>query len=94
MKEVTAQLSHKILAQAIDMDVDIVVTACPLCEFNLGKRQNEIKKLYPEFGSIPVVYYTQLMALAFGLNEEATAFAENTPDPRPVLANRGLIMER
>jgi hypothetical protein len=34
------------------------------------------------------------MALAFGLNEEATALDENTPDPRPVLAERGLIMER
>ncbi|MBL7079554.1 heterodisulfide reductase, subunit B, partial [Candidatus Bathyarchaeota archaeon] len=44
--------------------------------------------------SIPVVYYTQLMALAFGLNEEATAFDENTPDPRPLLAEKGLIMER
>jgi heterodisulfide reductase subunit B len=94
MKEVTAELSHKILSQATEMGADIVVTACPLCEFNLGKRQHEIQKLHPEFSSIPVVYYTQLMALAFGLNEEATAFDENTPDPRPLLAERGLILER
>jgi heterodisulfide reductase subunit B len=94
MKEVTAELSHKILSQATEMGADMVVTACPLCEFNLGKRQHEIKKLYTEFNSIPIVYYTQLMALAFGLNEEATAFDENTPDPRPVLAERGLIVER
>jgi heterodisulfide reductase subunit B len=94
MKEVTAELSHKILSQATEMGADMVVTACPLCEFNLGKRQHEIQRLHPEFSSIPVVYYTQLMALAFGLNEEATAFDENTPDPRPLLAERGLIMER
>ena len=94
MKEVAAELSHKILAQAVEVGADMLVTACPLCEFNLGKRQGEIRRLYPEFGSIPVVYYTQLMALAFGLEEEATDFEENDPDPRPVLAERGLVEER
>jgi heterodisulfide reductase subunit B len=94
MKEVTAELSHKILSQATEMDADIVVTACPPCEFNLGTRQHEIQKLHPEFNSTPVVYYTQLMALAFGLNEDATAFDDNIPDPRLVLAEKGLIMER
>ena len=90
MKEVTAELSHKILAQALEAGADLLVTACPLCEFNLGKRQEEVRRLHPEFGSIPVVYYTQLMALAFGLEEEATDFEENDPDPRPILAERGL----
>ena len=90
MKEVTAELSHKILAQALEAGADMLVTACPLCEFNLGKRQEEVRRLHPEFGSIPVVYYTQLMALAFGLEEEATDFEENDPDPRPILAERGL----
>ncbi len=90
MKEITAELSHKILAQALEARADMLVTACPLCEFNLGKRQEEVRRLHPEFGSIPVVYYTQLMALAFGLEEEATDFEENDPDPRPILAERGL----
>jgi heterodisulfide reductase subunit B len=90
MKEVTAELSHKILAQALEAGADMLVTACPLCEFNLGKRQEEIRRLHPEFSSIPVVYYTQLMALAFGLEEEATDFEENDPDPRPILEERGL----
>lgn len=91
LKEVAAELSYKILTQALEADADMLVTACPLCEFNLGKRQEEIRKIHPEFGSIPVVYYTQFMALAFGLDEEATAFDENDPDPRPTLDERGLL---
>jgi heterodisulfide reductase subunit B len=94
MKEVTTELSYKILTQAIENGADLVVTACPLCEFNLAKRQHEIKKLYPDFGSIPVVYYTQLMALAFGLKKEATRFEDNIPDPRLILMEKGLIQER
>lgn len=91
LKEVTADLSHRILGQAIEAGADLVATACPLCEFNLGERQKEIRKHHPGFRGIPVVYYTQLMALAFGLEEEATRFADNDPDPRPILAERGLM---
>ena len=67
LKEVTADLSHRILEQAQEMEADIVATACPLCEYNLGDRQDEIKKHYNGFQNIPVVYYTQLMALAFAV---------------------------
>ena len=92
MKEVVAELSHRILDQAVDAGADVIATACPLCEFNLGPRQEEVKKLFRDFESIPVVYFTQLMSLSFGL-EEATGFEQNTPDPRPILRDRGLLQE-
>ena len=91
LKEVTAELSHRILQQAIEAGADMVATACPLCQYNLGDRQDEVKKIFRDFESIPVVYYTQLMALAFGLDGEAMGFDQNHPDPRPVLEERGLI---
>jgi len=91
MKEVTAELSHRILQQAMDAGADMVATACPLCQYNLGNRQKEVKKIFRDFDSIPVAYYTQLIALAFGKGKEATGFDENEPDPRPILRDRGLI---
>lgn len=93
MKEVVADLSYKILKQAEEAGADMLVTACPLCEYNLGPRQNEVKKMFSSFESIPVVYFTQLMALAFGLDEAATAFQANKPNPRPILKSRGLLEE-
>ncbi|MCK5670773.1 heterodisulfide reductase, subunit B, partial [Candidatus Bathyarchaeota archaeon] len=91
MKEAVADLSHNVLKYAQDAGADLLITACPLCEYNLGPRQTQIKKQYPSFDSIPVVYFTQLMALAFGLDEEATAFAANKPDPTPLLREKGLM---
>jgi len=90
MKGVVADLAHRILDSAAEAGADMVATACPLCEYNLGPRQAEVRKHYPGFDSLPVVYFTQLMALAFGLGEEA-AFEENDPDPRPLLRERGLM---
>jgi heterodisulfide reductase subunit B len=91
MKEAVADLSHRILKQAEAAGADVLATACPLCEYNLGPRQDQIKKQYPSFNSIPVVYFTQLMALAFGLGDEATAFEANRPDPSPILREKGLL---
>jgi heterodisulfide reductase subunit B len=89
MKEAVADLSHRILKQAEAAGADVLATACPLCEYNLGPRQDQVKKQYPSFDSIPVVYFTQLMALAFGLGDEATVFEVNRPDPRPLLKEKG-----
>ena len=75
--------------QAQEARADLVATACPLCEYNLGDRQDEIKKHYSSFENIPIVYYTQLMALAYNL--EAMGFDQNKPDPRPLLKARGLL---
>jgi heterodisulfide reductase subunit B len=38
----------------------MIVTACPLCKYNLEKNGN----------SIPVVYFTELLAEALGVKEE------------------------
>ncbi|MCX6655614.1 MAG: heterodisulfide reductase subunit B, partial [Candidatus Bathyarchaeota archaeon] len=70
---------------------DVVATACPLCEYNLGNRQTEVAKKYPKSNRIPIVYFTQLMALAFGLGEDETALGMNKPDPRPLLREKWLI---
>ncbi len=91
MPEVVADMSNKILTQAQAAGADMVATACPLCEFNLGDRQAEVVKKYPRFKSVPIVYFTQLMAVAFGLGEEEAALGMNNPDPRPLLREKGLI---
>jgi heterodisulfide reductase subunit B len=89
-KKVTMELSHRILEQAVAAGAGMVATACPLCQYNIGDMQKEIVKVFRDFEPIPVVYYTQLMALALG-REDAAGFEDNYPDPRPVLRERGLI---
>lgn len=43
-------------------------------------------------GEVPVFYFTQLMALAFGLGEKAAALAKNMVDPRPLLREKGILL--
>jgi heterodisulfide reductase subunit B len=51
-------------------DVDCVVTVCPLCQFNLEAYQREVGGLTGSRINVPILYFTQLLGLAFGLAEE------------------------
>lgn len=75
------KMTQKILQNAHDCGADVIATACPLCHVNLDARQSQIGLDF----QTPVLYITQLMALAFGLGEKRAALNKNIVDPRPVL---------
>ena len=50
----------RIMKNADSFGVDMVVTACPLCRYNLDKSDSET----------PVVYFTELLAIALGIAKE------------------------
>lgn len=65
-RRMTARLSGEILRVAVNMGADAMVTACPLCQMNLDLRQKQAAKAAGMPFDIPVLYYTQIMGLAFG----------------------------
>jgi heterodisulfide reductase subunit B len=89
--EVVAERTNQILTSAQNQGADVVTVSCPLCAFNLDQRQKETAQLYPEFKNIPVLYFTQLLALALGCPEDSLGFNLNYIDPKPVLKEKGLI---
>jgi heterodisulfide reductase subunit B len=68
--EIVESLSGKILEVAKESGAHLIVVACPLCQSNLDMRQPDIEKHTGKKFNLPVMYFTQLMALAFGLNEK------------------------
>ena len=87
-KEVMIKLSRDIIEHAQATGADAIVVACPLCHSNLDGRQMQMEGLESE---IPILYITQLMALAFGMGEKAAALKRNLVDPRPMLQQKGLL---
>jgi heterodisulfide reductase subunit B len=83
------ELAHTILRSAQREGAEMVVTSCPLCQFNLDYRQAEMDRKHPDFAPIPVFYFTQLMGIAFGLDSTGYGFQEHYVDPRPLLARKG-----
>lgn len=63
-----AGLVYDILSHARADGAQAIATSCPLCAHNLDSGQKEVKERHPDFEEIPVFYFTELMALAFGLD--------------------------
>ena len=67
------------------------MTSCPLCHFNLDESQKRTSGNGSSTPAIPILYFTQLMALALQLPDKATALEKNVVDPRPLLREKGFL---
>lgn len=56
----------KIIEAAYDHGADMIVTPCPVCQMNVEIYQGQINKKYGTKFKMPVVYYSQLMTVAYG----------------------------
>jgi heterodisulfide reductase subunit B2 len=90
-KDVVANLTYDILTHAKKEGAEAITTSCPLCAFNLDNRQKEVKKKHPDFEQIPVFYFTQIMAVAFGLAEKYFGFDLNYINPEPLFGKKKLL---
>jgi heterodisulfide reductase subunit B len=84
-RKVTARLSGRILALATDLGVDAIAVCCPLCQMNLDLRQKQASHAMDRGFNMPVLYYTQLMGLAFGLGPEVLGMEKLCVSPGPLL---------
>jgi heterodisulfide reductase subunit B len=92
--EVVNQLSGKILEYAKASGADMIVVACPLCQSNLDMRQPGIEKMLGKKIGMPVLYFTQLLALAFGFPEEELKFSKHIVPVQEALKNIGKKPEK
>lgn len=67
-EDIVIRLVERIIRDAVQAGANCLVTACPLCHFNLDLRQAKINKNMGTSYRLPVFYFTQLMGVAMGLN--------------------------
>lgn len=60
------ELTYKILSMALDAGANCIAVACPLCQQNLDLRQEQVNRTMSVSFNIPVLYFTQIMGLAYG----------------------------
>ncbi|MFH1087228.1 MAG: CoB--CoM heterodisulfide reductase iron-sulfur subunit B family protein [Chloroflexota bacterium] len=89
--DVVPQCAWNILHSAVRSGAEAVVTSCPLCDYNLGREQERLKKEHESFKGLPVIYFTQLLALALGVPAADCQLDGNFGDPATLLTNKGLL---
>jgi len=62
------ELIYKLLDNAISNGAQCIVTVCPLCQTNLDVYQSRVNKKFKTNFNIPILFFTQLMGVAFGID--------------------------
>jgi heterodisulfide reductase subunit B len=80
------ELVKNILEDAVNHGAEMVSTVCPMCAMNLEIYQERVNKAHGTDFDMPVVYLTQLMAAAFGMDlKKGAALDYNIIPPETAL---------
>jgi heterodisulfide reductase subunit B2 len=67
-RDMVNRLTAKVLTMALDSGANCIAVACPLCQQNLDLRQSQVNVALGTNFNIPVLYFTQIVGLTYGLS--------------------------
>ncbi len=73
------------------VEADVIAVGCPLCHANLDGRQPQINEKFNTDFSIPIMYFTELMGLAFGIKPKELGLFKHLTEVDDFLKERALI---
>ncbi|MCK4345522.1 MAG: CoB--CoM heterodisulfide reductase iron-sulfur subunit B family protein [Bacteroidales bacterium] len=89
--DIIAERTNQIIGSAVSRGAEVMVVSCPLCAFNLDHRQKQTVQIYQDFKGLPILYFTQLLAIALNCTEDTLRLDLHYFDPKPILKEKGLI---
>lgn len=82
-------LAAKVLLAARAAGADCVALACPMCHIALDAYQSRATRVLGARFDLPVLYFTQLMALALGVERDRLGFKRHIVSVEPLLEQLG-----
>jgi heterodisulfide reductase subunit B len=84
------ELIRRLISSADQYQADLMATLCPMCQMNLDAYQNETNRYFHTQYNMPVLFFTQLMGLAFGLDAQALGIGMELVDSSKALSRIGV----
>ena len=84
------ELIRRLVSSADQYKADVMATLCPMCQMNLDAYQGETNHHFHTDYHMPILFFTQLMGLAFGMDPEILGFGREFVDARPALSKIGV----
>ena len=86
-EKLALDLIHKLLRSADSNGAQCLVTVCPLCQMNLDLYQSKVNAKYKTNYKLPILFFTQLVGLAYGLGASDLGLETNIVSPKEALTN-------
>jgi len=78
-------LIRKLLDNALENGAQCIVTPCPLCQTNLDAYQSRVNSKFKTHYNLPVLFITQLIGLALGVDPKSLGLNTNIVSPSDML---------
>ena len=82
------ELIRRLLQSAVDYEADMILCMCPMCQLNLDAYQGRVNGFFDRSSSMPIIFFTQLLGVAFGLDPEKLGFGKELVAAKPVLQEK------
>ena len=87
------ELIRRLLDAATRLEADMLVTVCPMCQMNVDVYQAELNRHFGTDYKMPILFFTQLMGLAFGEAPANLGLGLELVSARPALGKIGVHVE-
>lgn len=87
---VAYELIRRLIYGAAQYNAHVMVTLCPMCQLNLDAYQSEVNRYFHTDYHIPILYFTQLLGLAFGLEPEVLGIGKEFVNASDALSQIGI----
>lgn len=85
-EDIALGLLYKLFNSAASNGARCIVTVCPLCQTNLDVYQSKVNSKFNTKFNIPVLFFTQLMGVAFGIDSKDLGLGKCIVSPQKALA--------
>jgi len=85
-EDTALELIRRLLKNAADNEADLIATLCPMCQLNLDAYQDAVNSHFGTNFKIPIVYFTQLMGLAFNIPADELGFGKEIVSTKSALS--------
>lgn len=96
MTQISPKVAYEMIRRLVDgasqYKADMMVTLCPMCQLNLDAYQPEMNRFFNTKYHVPVLYFTQMMGLAFGMSAQDLGIGKEFVDARAALARIGVVV--
>jgi heterodisulfide reductase subunit B len=79
------ELIRRLLQSAVDSQADMILCMCPMCQLNLDAYQSRVNGFFNLNFKMPIIFFTQLLGVAFGIDPKKLGFGKEIVAASPVL---------
>jgi heterodisulfide reductase subunit B len=94
MTQISPDVGFELIRRLVDTaerrDADLLVTVCPMCQMNVDAYQGEMNRHFGTRHHMPILFFTQLIGLAFGLEPSALGIGAEIVSAHGALARIGV----